>query len=44
MAGDVFAFRETNGPIRGQLTVSGDEMAGEIVENVTYRVELRRIK
>jgi len=44
VAGDVFEFRETNGHIRGQLTVSGDEMAGEIVENVTYRVEVRRIK
>jgi hypothetical protein len=43
VAGDVFEFRETNGHIRGQLTVSGDEMTGEIVENVTYRIEVRRI-
>jgi hypothetical protein len=43
VAGDVFQFRETNGHIKGQLTVSGDEMIGEVVENVTYRVELRRI-
>ncbi len=44
MAGDVFEFRETNGHIRGQLAVSGDDMTGEIVENVTYRIEVRRIK
>ena len=43
VAGDVFEFKETNGRIRGQLTVSGDEMAGQIVENVTYRLEVRRI-
>jgi len=44
VAGDVFEFRETSGHIRGELTVSGDEMTGQIVENVTYRVEMRRIK
>ena len=43
MAGDLFEFRETNGHINGRLTVSGDEMVGDVVENVTYRVELRRI-
>jgi hypothetical protein len=43
VAGDLFEFRETNGHINGRLTVSGDEMVGDVVENVTYRVELRRI-
>jgi len=43
VAGDVFAFKETNGHIKGHLTVSGDEMTGELMENVTYSVVLRRI-
>jgi hypothetical protein len=44
VAGDVLAFREANGHISGQLTVSGDEMAGEIVEQVAYWVVLRRAR
>src|SRR5882672_2471257 len=28
VAGDVFSFKQTNGPITGELTVSGDEMSG----------------
>jgi len=43
VAGDVLEFRETSGAIRGQLTVNGDEMTGEVVEKVTYRVMLRRL-
>ena len=42
VAGDVFDFAETNGHITGHLTVSGDEMNGEIVEQATYVVVLRR--
>ena len=30
VAGDVFSFRQTNGPLRGELTVSGDEMTGRV--------------
>ena len=43
VAGDVLEFRETNGHIKGQLTVNGDEMTGEVVEKVAYRVLLRRL-
>ena len=42
VAGDRFGFREVNAHITGQLTIGGDEMKGEVVENVAYRVELRR--
>jgi len=44
VAGDVFAFREANGHISGHLTVNGDEMSGEIVEQVAYYVVLRRAR
>lgn len=43
VAGDVFRFKETNGGIRGELTVSGDEMTGEVVERVAYVAVLRRV-
>ncbi len=43
VAGDVFKFRETNGSIRGELTVSGDEMSGEVVERIAYQAVLRRV-
>ena len=44
VAGDVFDFREPNGHITGHLTVSGDEMTGEIVEQGTYWIVLRRAR
>jgi hypothetical protein len=28
VAGDMFRFRQTNGPLEGELTVDGDEMVG----------------
>ncbi len=28
VAGDVFSFKQTNGPFTGEMTVSGDEMSG----------------
>jgi hypothetical protein len=28
VAGDVFSFRQSNGPLTGEMTVSGDEMSG----------------
>jgi|SRR5882762_5679118 len=43
VAGDVLEFRETNGHIQGHLTVSGDEMTGEVVEKIAYQVFLRRL-
>jgi hypothetical protein len=30
LTGDVFNFRQTNGVVAGELTVSGDEMTGDI--------------
>ena len=30
VAGDVFRFRLTNGSVEGELTVSGDEMSGQV--------------
>jgi len=30
ISGDVFSFRQTDGPGRGELTVRGDEMQGEV--------------
>jgi hypothetical protein len=42
VAGDVLDFTETNGHITGHLTVSGDEMTGEVVAQATYWVVLRR--
>ena len=44
VAGDVFDFAETNGHIKGHLTVSGDEMTGEVVEQAAYWVVLRRAR
>ena len=44
VAGDVFEFKEATGHLAGRLTVSGDEMIGEVVEKVTYSVVLRRAR
>ena len=30
VAGDVFTFQQTNGPMSGRLTIRGDEMAGNV--------------
>ena len=44
VAGDVFSFRQTNEPLKGETTVSGDEMAGEVLIGVaTFRITLRRV-
>ncbi len=43
IAGDVFTFRQTNGPVTGELTVSGDEMTGEILEPRRFPIVLRRV-
>ena len=44
LAGDVFEFKEVTGHLAGRLTVSGDEMIGEVVEKATYAVVLRRAR
>jgi len=44
LAGDVFEFKEVTGHLAGRLTVSGDEMIGEVVEKATYSVVLRRAR
>ena len=44
LAGDVFTFRQTNGVVVGELTVSGDEMSGDITNGCGHGlVTLRRI-
>ena len=43
IAGDVFTFRQTNGPVTGELTVSGDEMKGEILQPSRFPIVLRRV-
>ena len=43
IAGDVFTFRQTNGPVTGELTVSGDEMSGEILQPLRFPIVLRRV-
>ena len=44
IAGDVFSFRQTNGPARGELTVRGDEMTGEVSSGFSGPVILHRIE
>jgi len=43
VTGDVLRFAQTSGPIRGELTVSGDEMSGDILFSSPLRVVLRRV-
>jgi hypothetical protein len=44
VAGDVFSFRQTNGPVTGETTVSADEMSGEVwFESRVRRIILRRV-
>ena len=43
VAGDVFSFRQTNGPLTGETTVSGDDMSGQVSFQGTYRISLRRV-
>jgi len=43
VTGDVFRFAQTNGAVRGEMTVSGDEMAGEMQFPLVSRVVLRRV-
>ena len=43
VTGDVFSFRQTNGPLTGEMAVSGDDMAGHVSFQGTYRISLRRV-
>ena len=43
--GDALSFRQMNGPIVGQMTVSGEEMTGRMfLQNAERAFSLRRIK
>ena len=46
VAGDVLSFRQKNGSLQGEMTVSGDEMTGGVFSNTFSRHEitLRRVK
>ena len=45
VAGDLFTFREQNGPLEGELTVHGDEMTGRTsMAQGTFRLSLRRVQ
>jgi hypothetical protein len=43
VAGDVFSFRQTNGALTGETTVSGDDMTGQVSFQGAYRISLRRV-
>ena len=44
VAGDVFRFRETDGKVEGEVTVSGDEMNGRVsLEAGSQPISLRRV-
>jgi hypothetical protein len=43
VAGDVFTFKETNGRVTGETTVSGDEMRGMVRAPASAQITLRRV-
>ena len=43
VAGDRFSFRQTNGTLTGEMTVSGDEMTGYATVTGQYPMSLRRV-
>jgi len=43
MAGDVFSFRQTNGNLTGETTVTGDEMSGQVRVLSRNQILLRRV-
>src|SRR5262249_10322225 len=43
VAGDMFRFRLTNGSLAGELTVSGDEMNGQVSWSGGRPISLRRV-
>jgi hypothetical protein len=42
ISGDVFNFKQTDGPGRGELTVRGDDMTGEVSIGTSVPMILRR--
>jgi hypothetical protein len=42
ISGDVFSFKQTDGPGRGELTVRGDDMTGEVSIGTSVPMILRR--
>jgi hypothetical protein len=42
ISGDVFSFKQTDGPGRGELTVRGDDMTGEVSIGSSVPMILRR--
>ena len=43
VAGDLFRFRQSNGPLEGELTVNGDEMTGRASSGSSRPFTLRRV-
>jgi hypothetical protein len=43
VAGDVFSFRQPNGPLTGETTVGGDEMSGVLSVQGARPITLRRV-
>jgi len=43
VGGDVFSFRQTNGTLAGEMTVSGDEMTGYVNIGSLAPIFLRRV-
>ncbi len=44
ISGDVFSFKQTDGPGRGELTVRGDDMTGQVSIGPSVPMTLRRGK
>ena len=42
VAGDVFSFSQTNGVLKGEMTVAGNEMTGTITAGGRYPISLQR--
>src|SRR5215470_597060 len=43
VAGDMFTFRQKNGSLNGEMTVSGDEMTGYVNLGSNSRISFRRV-
>jgi hypothetical protein len=43
VTGDVFRFRQSDGAVEGELTVSGDEMSGQVWVGGLRPISLRRV-
>src|SRR5215470_19526872 len=43
VAGDVFTFTQSNGPVVGEMTVSGDEMTGYMAVGYRIPISFRRV-